>query len=108
MTDLPDDVPATPETPDAPPMLRKRELVERVAELTGRNKAEVRATLDVAFAEMRTALLEGRDVQHPALGRVRVKVPNRPGAQTVYRLMPGKSATSDASENGVEGPAVAE
>ncbi|QPH54756.1 HU family DNA-binding protein [Pontivivens ytuae] len=108
MIDTPDDAPDTPETDDTPPMLRKRELVERVAELTGRNKAEVRATLDTAFAEMRTALLDGRDVQYPALGRIRIKTPNRPDAQKIYRLMPAKSAAVDPTENGLEGPAAAE
>ena len=74
----------------AAPMLRKKEIVAAVAQETGQSKADIRRTLDAAFAYMRQGLLDGNELHYPTLGKVRIKPANREGAKPVYRVVPSK------------------
>ena len=80
------------------PMLRKREIVAHVAQETGQSKSDVRRTLDSALAYMRQGLLDGMEVHYPALGKVRIKAPNREGAKPLYRVALAKEAAVQDGE----------
>lgn len=84
---------------EGPPMLRKREIVAHVAEVTGQSKADVRRTLDAALGFMRQGLLDGNDLHYPTLGKVRIKIPNRDGAKPIYRVIPAKDAQETATDD---------
>lgn len=86
-----DDDISTDETVEVgPPMLRKREIVEHVAQETGQSKADIRRTLDSAMGFMRQGLLDGNELHYPTLGKVKIKVPNRDGARPTFRVIPAK------------------
>ncbi|WP_316013965.1 HU family DNA-binding protein [Roseobacter sp. HKCCA0434] len=91
---------------DTPDFVRKREIVAYTAEQTGQSKADVRAILDAAFAFMRAELLEGKDLHYPTFGKVRIKYPNREGADPIFRVIPAKQDANalQAMEDGADSP----
>ena len=71
----PASVEATAKTAEenAPPELRKRELVDRVVEKTGLQKSKVKPAVEAAIAVLGEAIMEGRDVTLPPLGKIKLK-----------------------------------
>lgn len=52
--------------------LRLRDLIERVADATGQRRPEVKAALEAALAALGQSLDEGRGLNLPPLGKIRV------------------------------------
>ena len=73
-------------------MVRKKQIVEQTAELTGMNKGDVRRVLDAGLGVMREALLNGDDVHYPTLGKVKIKIPDREGAKPQFRVALAKNS----------------
>lgn len=70
---------ATPEPAGTPPLvavavpqLRKRELVERVAGLSGVKKKDVKAVVEATLAVLGDALAAGEELNLPPLGKARI------------------------------------
>jgi len=59
-----------PQVPEKKDMLRKRELIERVALRTGAKKKDVKPMVEVLLAELGQALAAGRPCALPPLGRI--------------------------------------
>lgn len=53
-------------------MLRKKELIERVVERSGVKKRDARPAVEAVLALLGETLAEGRDVNLPPLGKLRV------------------------------------
>lgn len=78
-------------------MIKKKEIVERVAEVTPFNKREAREVLEATLAFLHESLSEGQEVQIPPLGKIRVVVQNDGTSRekTVYRLILQKPKLDD-------------
>ncbi|RED12884.1 HU family DNA-binding protein [Pontivivens insulae] len=85
---------------DLPEMIRKKQIVEQTAELTGMSKGEVRRVLDAALGYIRETLNDGNDVHYPTLGKIKIKVPDREGAKPQIRVALAKKSPADASDEG--------
>ncbi len=70
-------------------MIKKKEIVEHIAETTELNKRQARIALEASFEFMHAQLSEGVEVQAPPLGKVRVVTQNEGTTRqkTVYRLI---------------------
>lgn len=70
-------------------MIKKKEIVEHVAETTSYNKREAREVLEATLAFLHETLAAGQEVQIPPLGKIRVVVQNDGTSRekTVYRLI---------------------
>ncbi len=70
-------------------MIKKKEIVEHVAETTELNKRQAREGLETALAFLHAQLKAGEEVQIPPLGKIRVVVQNDGTSRekTVYRLI---------------------
>ena len=68
--------------------MRKRDVIESVAEATGVKKTDVRVTLDAALELVRERLEAGSDVNLPPLGRIKVRTRGEGGeASRNYKLV---------------------
>lgn len=70
-------------------MIKKKEIVEHVAQSTELNKRQAREALEASLAFLHERLSNGEEVQIPPLGKVRVVVQNDGTSRqkTVYRLI---------------------
>lgn len=83
-------------------MIRKKEIVEHVVMASGLRKRDAREALDQAFAFIRTSLLEGKEIDCPPLGKIKVHVqgPNSDNPKLHFRVIPRREATdADADTN---------
>lgn len=82
-------------------VVRKKELFDHVAEVTGQRKKDVREVIEAALAFMRTSLLDEKEVFAAPLGKLKVKRANAGSAKEkmVYRIklhQPGQKAEEEA------------
>jgi len=85
-------------------MIKKKEIVEHVAQTTELNKRQAREALEASFAFLHSTLKNGEEVQIPPLGKIRVVVQNDGTSRqkTVYRLILQKSKDQTADVLDVE------
>ena len=76
-------------------MIKKKEIVEHVAETTELNKRGARDALEATLGFIHARLSDGEEVQIPPLGKIRVVVQNDGTSRqkTVYRLILQKPKT---------------
>lgn len=68
-------------------LVRKKEIYDHVTVATGLRKREVREAVDATFAYLHECLSEGRDLQIPPLGKLRViEKGSGDNRKTQYRL----------------------
>ena len=77
--------------------MKKKDLIDRVAETTGVKKGDARKTVDAALGLIRDALEAGTDVTLPPLGRIKVRTRGE-GAEAVahYKLILGRDRDAAA------------
>lgn len=78
-------------------MIKKKEIVTHVAEVTSLKKYQAREALEATLAFMHERLSDGEEVQVPPLGKLRVILQNEgtPREKTVYRLILSKPKDGD-------------
>lgn len=68
--------------------MKKRDLLEKVAQTSGLKKNQARKAVEATLGEIRTALEAGQDVAIPPLGRIKIKTRGEGAeATTQYRLV---------------------
>jgi nucleoid DNA-binding protein len=69
--------------------IKKRDIVDHVAASTGLTKQDVRKVIDHAMSYTRQSLLNGQEVTHPMLGRIKVirQREDTDDPKTIYRLV---------------------
>lgn len=95
-----------------PNIIRKKELVDHVVVETGLRKREVREAFDSVFSYIHACLSEGKQVECPPLGKIRVnwQKSGTPDAKMNYRVVlrrPGagvKNNSEDVKEALAETP----
>ena len=82
-------------------MIKKKEIVEHVAETTELNKRQAREGLEASLSFLHTQLKAGEEIQIPPLGKIRVVVQNDGTSRekTVYRLNLQKPKPAEDIEN---------
>lgn len=80
------DAAAASPSADTAAVLRKRELVDRVAEASGVKKKDTRAVVDAVLAELGAALSRGDELVLPPLGKARVNRTKEKGVGEVLVL----------------------
>ena len=85
-------------------MIKKKEIVEHVAQTTELNKRQAREALEASLAFLHSTLESGEEVQIPPLGKIRVVVQNDGTSRqkTVYRLILQKPKDQTAGVLDVE------
>jgi DNA-binding protein len=92
-------------TEDATVMLRKKDMLQRLAERTGMRKNQIKPVMEAVLAELGDALIKGESLNLPPLGKLSV---NRSIAQenadvVICKLRrakaPGAGSALDASED---------
>jgi len=82
-------------------LIKKKEIYDHVTVTTGLRRREVREAVDATFAYLFECISEGKDVQCPPLGKIKV-ITRGDGedAKVHYRLIPRKpgSGKKDSSE----------
>jgi nucleoid DNA-binding protein len=93
---------AAPDTEAASDIIRKKDLYDHVVVSTGLRKREAREAIDSVLEFMHQCLSEGKEVQCPPLGKLRVIVQKAgtPDEKMTYKLNLRKS--SSPSENSEE------
>lgn len=83
----------------AAPALQKREFLDRIGAATGQPRAQVRAVVDAALAELGRALAAGEDLALPPLGKVRVtnQRSDKGGPAIILRLRRPATAENGAA-----------
>ena len=81
------------------PALQKREFLDRIGAATGQPRAQVRAVVDAALAELGRALAAGEDLALPPLGKVRVtnQRSDKGGPAIILRLRRPATAENGAA-----------
>jgi len=103
-TAVPKTAPATDD-----PMLRKKELFEKVVARTSLKKRDVKPAVEAALALIAESLREGRDVNLPPLGKLRVvksKDLDNGAAVVTLKLRTPSNATAAAKTGLAAGDAV--
>lgn len=96
-----------PAPPSRRTKLGRRELLSRIAEQNGATRADARKLLDAILAEMKRALVEGRDLDLPPFGRlrqVRTKTGKDGSSSLVCRLRLGDPARSKSGKEPLAEP----
>lgn len=85
--------------PDPNAKIKKKDVYDHVTVATGLRKREVREAVDATLAYLHTCLSDGRDLQLPPLGKVRV-IERGKGAKanTHYKLVLQKPKEDDGSD----------
>jgi len=78
-------------------MIKKKEIVEQIADKTELNKRQARIGLEACLEFLHESLSNGDEVQIPPLGKIRVVIQNEgtERQKTVYRLILQKQKTDD-------------
>lgn len=80
-------------------LIKKKELYDHVTVATGLRKREVREAIDATLAYMHECLSEGKDVQCPPLGKLKVITRGEgENAKVLYKLALQKQGNPKADE----------
>lgn len=105
------DAPAKPAVPEVLPApeasggaMKLKDLIEAVATATGGRKPEVKATIEATLAVLGEALVTGRTLAMPPLGKLRVVKNKGPALTLKLRLAEGARAAGLAlADDGEDG-----
>lgn len=93
-----DNTPKSKEARVKGPTLRIKALIDRVAEVTGGKKRDVKETVEATLAAIGDALAKGEDLNLPGFGRARIaRTADRGGASMMTLKI--RRATSDAKDD---------
>ena len=100
----------TPEKPEQPAnLIKKKELYDHVTVATGLRKREVREAIDATLAYLHECLSDGKDVQCPPLGKLKVITRGEgEDAKILYKLALQKQGNAKAENAEVAEAAEAE
>ena len=82
-------------------MVRKKDIYDHVTVATGLRKREVREAVDATLAYLHSCLSDGREIQMPPLGKMRVidkSKGDKPNVQYKLNLQKSKSQDDDADD----------